>query len=181
LKQTLKREVVVVPPDPNWDDPFELESKVLKDIFGDLIIQIHHIGSTAIKGIFSKPIIDLMPEVTDIKSVDDFNDQMIKKGYLPKGEFGISRRRFFIKGSELNHIHHIHIFEKGNLEIERHLLFRDYLNSHLNEAKEYSELKIKLAKGNRFDIIGYMNGKNAFIKEIDEKAKIWKQKITKRN
>ena len=82
MNQKLKREVKVIPPDQNWIHQFELEVNVLKDIFGDLIIQIHHIGSTAIKGIFSKPIIDLMPEVTDITRVDDFNDKMIEIGFL---------------------------------------------------------------------------------------------------
>ena len=177
MNQKLKREVKVIPPDQNWIHQFELEVNVLKDIFGDLIIQIHHIGSTAIKGIFSKPIIDLMPEVTDITRVDDFNDKMIEIGFLPKGEFGIPNRRFFIQGNEINHLNHIHIFEKGNSEIERHILFRDYLNNHSVEAKKYSELKIKLAKEYRFDIIGYMNGKDSFIKNIDNKAKNWKQQV----
>jgi GrpB-like predicted nucleotidyltransferase (UPF0157 family) len=176
MNHTAGREVSVVPFDPNWNDQFQLESKILKEIFGDLIIQIHHIGSTAIKGIYSKPILDLMPEVEDINRVDGYDEKMIKKGYLPKGEFGIPERRFFIKGTELNHFLHIHMFEKGNPEIERHLLFRDYLNHYSDVAKEYSELKIQLAKENRFDIFGYMDGKDAFIKEIDKKTKIWKQK-----
>jgi GrpB-like predicted nucleotidyltransferase (UPF0157 family) len=177
LVQSHKREVVVVLPDPNWDQQFELESKILKNIFGELVVQIYHIGSTAIRNIFSKPIIDLMPEVTDITRVDDFNDKMIEKGYLPKGEFGIPNRRFFIKGNEINHLNHIHIFEKGSSKIESHILFRDYLNNHSVEAKKYSELKVKLAKEYQFDIIGYMNGKDNFIKNIDEKAKRWKQQV----
>ncbi len=74
--QKLPREVKVFPLDPNWDLLFQLESKTLKNILGNLIVQIHHIGSTAIKGIFSKPIIDLLPEVLDINRVDDFNMKM---------------------------------------------------------------------------------------------------------
>lgn len=152
-----------------------MESAILQNIFGDLIIRVHPIGSTAINGIYAKPIIDLLPEVKNINKIDDYNENMRENDYLLLGEYGIPNRRFFIKGDELVHTCHVHMFKTGNPEIERHLLFRDYLKAHPLKAEEYSELKIKSAQENQFDIVGYMNGKNKFIKDIDKKAKCWRQ------
>jgi len=91
------------------------------------------------------------------------------------GEFGIPRRRFFIKGSDYNRTHHIHIFQTGDTHIKRHLNFRNYLVAHHEEAKAYSHLKEELARQFTEDIEGYMEGKSSFIEEIDRKAKIFLQ------
>ena len=100
---------------------------------------------------------------------------MIRQGYIPKGEFGIPRRRFFIKGSEELRTFHVHIFEKENSEIKRLLNFRDYMITHRKEAQEYSRLKENLSRKYPEDINGYINGKDMFIKNIDEKAKNWRK------
>lgn len=65
------------------------------------------------------------------------------------------------------------MFQKGHDEIARHLTFRDYLLAHPDEAQKYSRLKQRLAAEFPDDINGYVNGKNDFIKESDEKAKHW--------
>lgn len=77
---------------------YEKEAKKLCNIFASEIIEIHHIGSTAVKGLTAKPIIDIMPVVKDIERVEDFNIAMIDIGYEAKGENGLPGRRFFQKG-----------------------------------------------------------------------------------
>ncbi|MDQ7862220.1 GrpB family protein [Peribacillus frigoritolerans] len=76
---------------------------------------------------------------------------------------------FFRKGGD-ERTHHIHMFQKGHEEIARHLAFRDYLRAHPDEAQEYSRLKLRLAAEFPIDINGYVNGKNDFIKKVDEKS-----------
>jgi GrpB-like predicted nucleotidyltransferase (UPF0157 family) len=56
---------------------------------------IHHIGSTAIPDIFAKPIIHILVEVSSFSRVDRLNPGIITLGYDPRGELGISGRRFF--------------------------------------------------------------------------------------
>ncbi|MGV3488204.1 MAG: GrpB family protein [Tuberibacillus sp.] len=158
----------------DWVNAFNEESEEIKAIFGALILEFHHIGSTTVPGMAAKPIIDMMPVVSDIEQVDRFNDEMIKLGYVPMGENGIPGRRYFQKGGD-QRTHHVHIYEKGNAEIERHLAFRDYMMAHPEEAKKYSELKLTLAKQFPTDIESYINGKDAFIKDIDDKAAIWRK------
>lgn len=169
------RLIEVVPYDPHWQVLFERAARELVEICGAEVVAIHHVGSTAIPDISAKPIIDVLVEVRCIEKIDEFNPEMIERGYLPKGEFGIRGRRFFIKGDEEQRSHHIHMFQTGNPEFERHIAFRDYMIAHPEEAEAYSRLKEELARRFAHDIEGYIAGKDAFIKEIERKALVWKK------
>jgi len=103
------------------------------------------------------------------------NKEVEKLGYIAKGEYGIAGRRFFLKGL-YNRTHHIHIFQIGSHEIKRHLEFRDYMIAHPEDAKRYGELKKELAKSFRYDIEGYCDGKDSFIKGMEKKAEEWATK-----
>jgi len=172
----MRRIIEVVPYDRRWPDRFSEEAEALEEVFGMEIVAIHHVGSTAIPGIRAKPIIDVLVEVRDLGRIDGFASEMSARGYIPKGEFGIPGRRFFIKGSETERTHHIHVFESGHPAAERHLAFRDYLRAHPEAARAYGNLKAELATEFRHDIEGYMAGKDAFIKEIERKATAWKRR-----
>ncbi|MBS4175615.1 GrpB family protein [Bacillus sp. FJAT-49736] len=169
------RQVEVVPYNLNWPKLFEEEAQSIRNVMKNIIVNIHHIGSTSIPGMAAKPIIDIMIEVESIEKVDSYNQEMIQLGYDPQGENGIPNRRYFSKGGD-NRTHHVHIFQTGNPEVERHLLFRDYLIVHPEEAKSYSNLKKSLSLQFPFDIEQYIDGKDCLIKELDEKAKAWKYK-----
>ena len=171
-----KRRVEVVSYDPNWKEMYKEESGKIKNIFKDIIIDIYHIGSTAIPGIKAKPVIDILVEVKDIKAVDRYNHKMEELGYEAMGEYGIPKRRFFRKG-ENKRTHHIHVFEEGDKEIERHINFKEYLISHPDKGQEYSKLKEKLVNKYTYDVENYTNAKGDFIQEIDRKAKLWGKKL----
>jgi GrpB-like predicted nucleotidyltransferase (UPF0157 family) len=166
------RTMEVVPHNPLWKTEFNKEAEVLSSILGDEIVNIHHIGSTAIAGIYAKPIIDILVEVRDIDSINKYNSRMQELGYTSRGEWGIGGRRLFIKGIT-QRTHHVHIYQSGNPEIARHLKFRDYMNAHPDEAGQYEKLKKELADKYKYNPTEYNDGKDAFIKEIDRKAKEW--------
>ena len=113
-----------------------------------------------------------MPVVRDIKQVDDFNNAMIDIGYEPKGENGISGRRYFQKGGD-ERTHHIHCYEIGNPEIERHLVFRNYLRSHPYVVKKYGRLKKELSLRFPNDMKAYIYGKEQLVSEIEKDAMQW--------
>lgn len=170
------RKIEVIPPQKSWAKRYEQEKRELEEIFTKERITIHHIGSTAINNIQAKPVIDILMVVEDIQMIDHYNHEMEKNGYECLGEYGLTGRRFFSKGGE-NRSHHLHVFEDGNPEIQRHLLFRDFMNNHLKEATAYSQLKIDLAKQFPYDIESYIAGKDGFIKNIDQKARRWHDSI----
>lgn len=157
----------------SWSLLFEEEAIKLNHIFGNEMIDIYHIGSTAVAGLYAKPIIDIMPIVRDINIVEKYKEEMIRIGYEPKGENGIPGRRYFQKGGD-NRTHHVHIYQIGSSEIKRHLAFRDYLRDHPDEKKSYGELKMKLAKQFPYDIESYIKGKENLAREIEKRAMDWK-------
>ncbi|WP_105615877.1 GrpB family protein [Vallitalea okinawensis] len=168
----IRRTMEVVPYNPNWIKEFEVEKNRINAIMEKEIIDIHHIGSTSIPGIYAKPVIDLLIAVIDIQAIDQYDRQMATLGYIPKGENGIKGRRFYLKG-ECKRTHHVHVFQANNPEIERHLIFRDYMIAHPEDAKAYEKLKKDLAAKFRYDNEGYCAGKNDFIQEMDHKAELW--------
>ena len=174
ISKTDKRRVGVASYNPNWKNMYKEESEKIKNILNDIIIDIHHIGSTAIPGVKAKPVIDILVEVKDIEEVDQYNHKMEELGYEAMGEYGIPKRRFFRKGGN-KRTHHIHIFQAGNEEIERHINFKKYLITNPDRRQEYSKLKEKLANKYTYDVENYTNGKSDFIKEIDRKAKLRKK------
>ncbi|WP_235001498.1 GrpB family protein [Halobacillus sp. Marseille-P3879] len=162
--------------DENWIELFKIEAREIKDIFKDELVDIHHIGSTAVPHLKAKSIIDIMPIVKDIAAVDNFNDEMMERGYEALGEFGVKGRRYFRKGGE-NRTHQVHIFQyDNNFEIERHLAVRDYLRSHKEDAIEYGRLKEQLALQFPKNIEGYSNGKHDFVQNLQRKALEWKRR-----
>ena len=166
------RKVEVRPYDERWQSIFEEEVHNIHNILGAEIIEIHHIGSTAVNGLQAKPVIDIMPVVKEIGKVDEFNKAMTAIGYDPKGENGIAGRRYFQKGGD-HRTHHIHFFEMESPEIQRHLAFRDYLRSHPQDAKKYGDLKEQLAMQFPFAIESYIKGKEQLAQEIENKAMEW--------
>ncbi|MEH7523408.1 GrpB family protein [Bacillus sp. JJ1503] len=154
-----------------WALMFQTEAKMLKTIFGDEIIRIEHFGSTSVQGMKAKPVIDMMCIVKEIAKIDLFNRKMEALGYDVAGEWGIAGRRLFRKGGE-NRTHHIHFYQYDNAQIDRHLIFRDYLRSHPDEAANYSRFKEELAE--RFDNSReYSQAKKDFVKEMEQKALLW--------
>lgn len=170
------KKFVVLPHDPKWGKMFEEERDRLLSELGDVVISIHHIGSTSISGIYAKPVIDMLAEVRAIEQMDTKNPVMTGMGYEVMGEFGITGRRYFRKYINGNRTFQIHTFQAGSDEIDRHIAFRDYLVAHPDDARVYSDLKKELILKYDGDPDDYINGKNGFIKEIDRKAKLMRSR-----
>lgn len=171
------RHVVVKPYQEEWQQQFQQEAQTLHNLFRSLVVDIHHIGSTAVPGLAAKPVIDLLPVVTNLEQIDAFNARMEALGYEPRGENGLPGRRYFQKGGD-NRTHHVHVFEAGNPEIERHLVFRDYLREHPEEAQQYGDLKLQLARLYPTDIASYIEGKHDLVQRLEKQATAWRARKT---
>lgn len=169
------RKVTVLSYDKQWILLFAEEADVLRNILGEQVVSVHHFGSTSVPGLKAKPIIDIMIVVKDISLVDEFNPAFQNFGYEGKGENGISGRRYFQKGGD-NRTHHLHIYQTGSPEVERHLAFRDYLRTHSDAMKEYGELKNRLSQQFPYDIESYIMGKEDLALKIQQEAIDWYRK-----
>lgn len=166
--------VEVVPHNSQWKAAFETEARFIAAVLAENLVVIHHIGSTAIPGIYAKPIIDLLVEVRDLNLVTEKTLAMEQLGYQARGEFGIIGRRYFCKENPPGiRTYNVHVYQASSPEIKRHLAFRDYLIAHPQDAEQYSKLKQELAKKYPYDIESYMDGKDELVKKIESKAMQW--------
>ncbi|NMC67292.1 MAG: GrpB family protein [Spirochaetales bacterium] len=162
--------VKLVKYNPKWEEEFLIEKMKIWNLIRDKIIEIEHIGSTAIKGIHAKPIIDMAISIRKFEDGLECVKPLESIGYLYLGENGIPKRHYFRTNDEIVKFH-LHFFLISSKEWENHILFRDYLNKNRNEAKRYDKLKLTLAKKYKTNRELYTEGKTSFCKEIIEKAR----------
>lgn len=167
------RKAEVIPYNGDWPDFFKQESNQIQLALGNLIKKIHHIGSTAILHMPAKPIIDMILECEDINEIEKIKIGLQPIGYLYFSRQVIPYRSFFTRRHTDKIGFHLHIYEQGDPQIKRHVNFRDYMLAHLEEAKIYAELKLRLAKQFKEDINNYVIGKDKLVQKIDSKAKLW--------
>ena len=174
--------VVVVPHDPDWAEEFAVEARSIRSKLGAVVVEVHHIGSTAIPGTPAKPIIDMLLEVGSLDALDAATSALEELGYEAMGEFGIPGRRYYRKDSVAGgRTHQVHAFEQGSSGCERHLAFRDYMIAHPDAARAYGALKQQLVKTHAGDVDAYIDGKDAFVKEHEAKAIEWMKVTGTRN
>ena len=164
--------ITLVGYNPDWPKVFEQECRLLLKALGDSVAQIEHIGSTAVPGLVSRPIIDIMVGLADFSMANSVVPEIVNLGYtyFPKFEDVMPNRRFFKQLVDGTATHHIHMTEIDSEFWRRHLLFRDYLRSHPEMAAEYATLKKQLAKQDWNDSNDFAETKTDFIKKVEEQA-----------
>ena len=169
-KQGLRSgEVEVVPYDPAWDEKYSKEAQMLWNAIGNRVADIQHIGSTAIKGMSAKPIIDIAVAVEVIDIAPSLTQSLKAIGYDNRGKWGgIEGHYFFRKGNPREYF--LHVFEKQSDFWRRRLAFRDYLIAHKDVALAYQTLKMNLAALYPDDRGAYTCNKKAFVEEITDIA-----------
>lgn len=167
-------QVKLLPHDKRWEDEYKLTEKRICGILGDSVLNIQHVGSTAVRGICAKPILDIAVVVT---SFADMNVQaMNDAGYRYMGERTESgdRHLFVLYADDDAVVEHIHCYEPGNRGFEDSVLFRDYLNAHPEIALEYDAVKRRAAEMSHDDRYAYSDGKHDFIEKTYREMRKWR-------
>jgi GrpB-like predicted nucleotidyltransferase (UPF0157 family) len=174
IEEAVREEIFIVPYDPRWPQLFKDEAEFLrKKLPESLIERIEHFGSTAVPGLPSKPIIDMLIQV---QSLEETKTQIVPlleaEGYnyfwrtdkLPAYAWFIKR------DAEGKRTHHLHMVEADSQLWER-LYFRDYLREFPEEARRYAKLKQSLVEKYPKDRVAYTEGKSAMVESITRAAK----------
>jgi NAD-dependent deacetylase len=164
--------VEVIDYDPDWPRLYEEESARIEEALGDLVIEIEHMGSTAVPGLAAKPVIDISVGLRTLNLTFDQIGAMENLGYEYLGEFGLPGRLYFRKGRE-RRTHQVHAVEWDKEHWHRHHAFRDYLRAHPTEAARYAEFKRGLAREVDHDWVEYVDRKEPFTDELFERAWRW--------
>lgn len=167
--------------DDSWAAEAERCISVLREILGDDALDIRHVGSTAIRGICAKPIIDIAVGVADPDRMPGHNAELEEHGILYRTrEHG--EQLLYVCGDMRKDIrtHHIHVVVMDSDAWKNYVNFRDYLNCHGEDAQAYSELKRRLAERFPHDRELYTAGKQDFIAGILKKASEWREELPDR-
>jgi GrpB-like predicted nucleotidyltransferase (UPF0157 family) len=149
---------------------FAAERARLAEALGSLAQRIEHQGSTAVAGLAAKPIIDIQVSVAALRPLQVYGSRLATIGYVHVPSADDSFAPFFHQPAQWPHSHHVHVVERGGLEEQRTLAFRDYLRDNPDEAREYERLKRRLAALNKGSDAesreDYARAKSGFIERI---------------
>jgi GrpB-like predicted nucleotidyltransferase (UPF0157 family) len=158
--------------DSRWSSMFEEARAEILAACGPSLVAVEHIGSTSVRGLGAKPIIDIMAAVGRLDDARQLIEPLAALGYeyVPEHEASLPDRRFFRRGLRGAGTHHLHVVELGSREWRQHLLFRDYLRAHPDTAAGYERLKRELAATHATDRGAYTAAKTPFIESVVERA-----------
>lgn len=153
-----------------WEMEAQNTISRLKQILGNVIKDIQHVGSTSILSIKAKPIIDIAVAVDDFNDILRFEKELRNDGFYYRPQSDLGEQLLFASGSlyegtgELQ-THFIHVVRTNSMDWINYINFRDYLNNTPSVAKEYEELKVSLALQAPIDSgrEKYLKGKHGFI------------------
>jgi GrpB-like predicted nucleotidyltransferase (UPF0157 family) len=167
----MKQPVIIVDYDPQWPIVYEEEKAKIMGVIGHKVEAIEHIGSTAVPGLGSKPIVDMMAAVRDLAEAEECVRLLQEHlGYIDITPEPDQEEWFFCIGNktkpeETNTIH-LHLVKHDSYHWKKDILFRDFLRAHPDVAKEYYELKKRLSEEFGSDREGYTDAKASFIEFV---------------
>ena len=185
----MRNKVKLCDHDPRWESEAERTISVLKSVLGGVAVDIRHVGSTSVRSIKAKPIIDIAVAVTDFRALLELKDALSERGIHyrqaidasgeiipPPVDFSTVRQLLFACGSYCDgtgniQTHFIHAALENSTEFENYINFRDFLASHPRDAEAYEALKISLAEKYPNDRLSYTLGKDELINRIFEKIR----------
>ncbi|MFE7718750.1 GrpB family protein [Nocardia rhizosphaerihabitans] len=167
--------VVIEDYNPGWPIWYSEEEAAIRAALGVLVLRIEHTGSTSVRGLAAKPIIDILLVVPDTADEDVYVPALEAAGYtLRIRQPNWHQHRCLIRRTEDGAPWSVnpHVFspELGAVEIERILAFRDWLRTHDEDRVYYERIKRELAQYNWKFVQHYANAKSEVVEEILRRA-----------
>lgn len=175
----LKRNTVrLMPHQEEWEKNAKEIIQKLNQLLGNTAVDIQHIGSTAIRSIRAKPIIDIVVGVKELNDVLPYIELLKRHNFIYRGEVAAGQI-LFVAGDFENdtRTHHIHLVKWAGTEWNNYINFRDYLNTYPEKAATYEERKQKLATQFSRDRKSYTAGKEELINRLLKEASEWRAEL----
>jgi GrpB-like predicted nucleotidyltransferase (UPF0157 family) len=151
---------VLVPSDPDWPGRYTVLAEAIGSVLGDAVLEIGHVGSTAVAGLAAKDVIDIDLVVADPRDEDAYVPALAPLGYVLhiREPSWHEHRCLRLEDPRVN----LHVFGPDCPEVIRHRMFRDWLRSHPEDRARYEDAKRAAAAGGA----GYNQSKEGVIREI---------------
>jgi GrpB-like predicted nucleotidyltransferase (UPF0157 family) len=158
------QQIVVADYDPEWPGWFERAAEGIRAALGETALEIHHVGSTSVPGLMAKPLIDINLVVVDTTDEEAYVPQLEAAGYVLRVREPDWFEHRMLRGFEppVN----LHVFPAGCSEVERMLLFRDWLRANDEDRELYARTKRELGAQEWKYVQNYADAKTAVVEEI---------------
>ena len=161
--------IVLVDYDPRWADVFEREAARIRAVLAEGALRIEHVGSTSVPGLPAKPVVDIVLVVTDSADETAYLPALASTGYrLHLREPDWYEHRM-LKGPDADI--NLHTFSAGCPEIERMLMFRNWLRVNSADRQLYARTKLALAQREWTFVQNYADAKHEVIDGIMTRAR----------
>jgi GrpB-like predicted nucleotidyltransferase (UPF0157 family) len=161
--------ILIVDYDPEWPQLFRRAADKIVAVLGSRALGVEHTGSTSVPGLAAKPIVDMLLVVNDSADEDSYVPDLEGAGYaLRIREPNWHQHRMF-EGVDASI--NLHVSSSGCTEINRILMFRDWLRSNAADRDLYARAKLALAQKEWKDVQNYADAKTAVIEEILGRAR----------
>jgi GrpB-like predicted nucleotidyltransferase (UPF0157 family) len=154
--------------DPEWPILYEREATRVRDLLGDRVHLLEHIGSTSVPGLPAKPIVDMLLVVADSGDEPAYVPSMETGGYAVRIREPDWHQHRVFKGPDTDV--NLHTFSDRSIEIERMLAFRDRLRTHDDERELYLATKRELAARHWVYVQDYADAKGEVVEAIIARA-----------
>lgn len=166
--------ITVVPYQPHWPELFHQEQQRLQHSLTGHILDIQHIGSTAVPGLAAKPVVDILLGLQTLKNATETTTILQTLGYEYLGEAGISGRLYF----RCRHpqAFNVHLVQLGSELWTNNLLLRDFLRTHPEVANQYGQHKQELIQSGIETLLAYSDKKGTLVAELLRCAQAWRSR-----
>jgi len=152
-----------------WADWYREEIAILQSVLPNST-EYYHIGSTAINGIWAKPIVDILVVVKSCSQLKITAEILQNHGYIVMSakDNRVSLNKGYTENGFAERVFHLHVRLADDID---EVYFRDYLNTHCEVAQEYEKLKLQLWKKYEHNRDAYTAAKTEFVNKYTQLAK----------
>jgi len=151
-----------------WPALFIREATRVRAILGERVLMLEHVGSTSVPGLAAKPIIDMILAVADSADEAAYVPAMESARYLLRIREPEWHQHRLFKGPDTDI--NLHVYSFGCPEIDKMLMFRDWLRSNDADRELYERTKRELAKQTWKYVQDYADSKTSVVEEIVARA-----------
>jgi GrpB-like predicted nucleotidyltransferase (UPF0157 family) len=161
----------LVPYDPQWPSAFSTAAGRVRAALAERALLVEHVGSTAVPGLSSKQMIDMVLAVEDSRDEASYVPRLEAQGFVLRAREPdwFAHRLLTLESDGM--AWQLHVFSFGCEEVDRMLAFRDWLRTNARDRSLYENTKKALAARTWRHVQHYADAKSDIVREILERAR----------
>ena len=160
----LNSTVCLAPYDLDWTKQFSLHAGQIRDALSEGVLLLEHVGSTSVPGLWAKPIIDMVLAVSNSADEPSYVPALEARGFVLRIREPDWFQHRLLKAPDI--AGNLHVFSMGCEEVNRMLMFRDWLRTHDDDRRLYDETKRRLAAQTWEETQHYADAKSEVVREM---------------